>query len=165
VVGLDLDAKVVGDLQRGQPPLHEPGLAELIQAQPLTFTTDPAAALADAEVLWVAFDTPVTRTTRPTSPGCAGSSTRSQPCATAHHCPRSSQVPVGFTAAIEKAWAGRGLHFAVSPRISGSARRSTASQTRARRVGCREEATKAKLRELFKPFCENLVWMSVESAR
>ena len=33
VVGLDFDAKVVEDLQQGEPPLHEPGLADLIREQ------------------------------------------------------------------------------------------------------------------------------------
>jgi UDPglucose 6-dehydrogenase len=63
VVGLDGDPQLIADLQRGVPPLFEPGLAELIaQGQSgnrLSFTTDSAAALRDAEVLWVSFDTPV----------------------------------------------------------------------------------------------------------
>src|SRR5262245_28914700 len=63
VIGLDLDKQVVGDLQRGQPPLHEPGLADLVAAglssRRLSFTANPADALRDTEVLWVAFDTPV----------------------------------------------------------------------------------------------------------
>src|SRR5689334_1911078 len=63
VVGLDLDEKVVGDLARGMPPLHEPGLAELttscLQAGRLSFTSDPHGTLRDTEIVWVAFDTPV----------------------------------------------------------------------------------------------------------
>src|SRR5262245_6521893 len=63
VVGLDLNEAVVVDLQRGVPPLHEPGLAELItegrREGRLSFTTDPDGAFAGAEVVWVAFDTPV----------------------------------------------------------------------------------------------------------
>lgn len=49
VVGLDLDEPVVNDLKRDLPPLHEPGLNELIAAGTaagrLSFTTDPHAAL------------------------------------------------------------------------------------------------------------------------
>src|SRR5947199_34749 len=63
VTGLDRDADVVHDRRRGRPPLHEPGMADLlaagVTADRLSFTSDPAAALADADVLWVAFDTPV----------------------------------------------------------------------------------------------------------
>ena len=49
-------------ISREAAPLHEPGLPELIAsscAGNLSFTVDPAAALDDAEVLWVTFDTPV----------------------------------------------------------------------------------------------------------
>src|SRR6185437_10289763 len=63
VVGLDLDEPLTAELRQGRPPLYEPGLAELIaeglSAGQLSFTTDAAAALADADVVWVAFDTPV----------------------------------------------------------------------------------------------------------
>src|SRR5438552_18107743 len=63
VMGLDLDASVIDNLGRGQPPLHEPGLAELLQkgidGSTLRFSRDSEAALSEAEVLWVAFDTPV----------------------------------------------------------------------------------------------------------
>src|SRR5690349_18580693 len=63
VVGLDLDEKVVADLRAGKPPLHEPGLTELIAAETaagrLSFSDQPADALRDADVVWVAFDTPV----------------------------------------------------------------------------------------------------------
>src|SRR5262245_32088012 len=63
VIGLDRDVKVVHELQRGRPPLHGPGLAELLAAQVkasrLSFTSDPNSALAGANVLWVTFDTPV----------------------------------------------------------------------------------------------------------
>src|SRR5918912_422193 len=58
-----LAADVVAKLQEGRPPIEEPGLAELIAeglaAGQLSFTTDAARALAGADVLWVAFDTPV----------------------------------------------------------------------------------------------------------
>ncbi len=54
VIGLDLDVSTVTALQHGQPPLYEPGLTELIAAEQeagrLSFTTDPTAALKDAEL-------------------------------------------------------------------------------------------------------------------
>src|SRR4051794_13400925 len=62
VVGLDPDAETVTRLQQGQPPIFEPGLAELIVAEQSTgrlrFARDPREAEA-AEVVWVTFDTPV----------------------------------------------------------------------------------------------------------
>src|SRR5690348_3980392 len=63
VVGLDLDQKVIADLKAGKPPISEPGLNELIaqemRAGRLAFTSDVCEAVGQADVLWVAFDTPV----------------------------------------------------------------------------------------------------------
>ena len=63
VVGLDRNELIVTDLQQGQAPMYEPGLTALIaqglQAQRLSFTTQPIEALHEAQVLWVTFDTPV----------------------------------------------------------------------------------------------------------
>jgi UDPglucose 6-dehydrogenase len=63
VVGLGPDQSVVNALNQGKAPLFEPGLDDLLQEgiakQRLYFTTNIAEAASDAEVLWVAFDTPV----------------------------------------------------------------------------------------------------------
>ena len=63
VVGFDPDAAAVAGLNTGRPPIGEPGLAELVAAGTaagrLRFTTDIAAAVAGADIVWVAFDTPV----------------------------------------------------------------------------------------------------------
>jgi UDPglucose 6-dehydrogenase len=63
VVGLDSDESVVTGLRAGKPPLFEPGLSELVSAQieagRLSFTQDAASALAGAQLVWIAYDTPV----------------------------------------------------------------------------------------------------------
>jgi UDPglucose 6-dehydrogenase len=63
VVGYDADQATVSALAAGRPPILEPGLAELVgeglAAGRLRFTTDAAEALAAADVVWVAYDTPV----------------------------------------------------------------------------------------------------------
>src|SRR5580658_10274616 len=63
VIGLDLDQKVIANLQAGKPPIHEPGLTELVQKGlangSLKFTSDARPGLVDAQVLWITFDTPV----------------------------------------------------------------------------------------------------------
>ncbi|HYV36392.1 MAG TPA: nucleotide sugar dehydrogenase [Gemmataceae bacterium] len=170
VVGLDLDAKVVGDLQQGKPPLHEPGLAELIGEQSkrgtLSFITDASTALSDAEVLWVAFDTPVNDNDEADVAWVRGQlDTVADYIRPGTLVLVSSQVPVGFTASLERAWAGRGLRFAVSPENLRLGKALDCFRKPERVVvGCRAEASKALLQELFKPFCENLVWMSIESA-
>ena len=63
VIGLDYDAANIASLNQGQAPLLEPGLNELIAAglaaNNLSFTTDPKIACANADVLWLTYDTPV----------------------------------------------------------------------------------------------------------
>lgn len=63
VVAVDDDKDVIRNLRQGRPPLFEPGLEELIRtglsAGRLTFTSDLAEALPQAEYVWLAFDTPV----------------------------------------------------------------------------------------------------------
>jgi len=62
VIGFDNDEKVVKNLQRGTPPLAEPGLMDLIkkhsQTKRLLFTAD-FAELKKCDTVWLAFDTPV----------------------------------------------------------------------------------------------------------
>src|SRR5262245_45304107 len=63
VVGCDGDADAVAGLNEGRAPLFEPNLDALlakgIAAGRLRFTTDIARAAADADVVWVTYDTPV----------------------------------------------------------------------------------------------------------
>jgi UDPglucose 6-dehydrogenase len=59
VVGHDPDADTVAGLRQGRPPVHEPGLTELLRAHAgrLTFTTAPRA-LAGCSVVVLARDMP-----------------------------------------------------------------------------------------------------------
>jgi UDPglucose 6-dehydrogenase len=62
VIGLDFDPAVVGGLDAGKPPLFEPELDDLVRAglasSQLHFTTDVAAAVNHADIVWIAYDTP-----------------------------------------------------------------------------------------------------------
>jgi UDPglucose 6-dehydrogenase len=62
VVCVDIDAGKIERLQRGEVPIHEPGLESLIarnaRAGRLTFTTDAAAGIAHGEVILIAVGTP-----------------------------------------------------------------------------------------------------------
>lgn len=170
VTGLDRDEKVVRDLQGGRPPLHEPGMAELLAAQVeagrLSYTSDPAAALAGADVLWVTFDTPVNDQDE-----ADVEFVRQQLGAAVDAIAPgtlvlvSSQVPVGFTASLEREWAGRGIRFAVAPENLrlGKALECFRRPERVI-VGRRDAADEPRLAKLFAPFCERIEWMSVESA-
>ena len=62
VVCLDVDAQRVAGLRQGEMPIHEPGLAELVQrnaaASRLHFTTDEALAVAHGTLIFIAVGTP-----------------------------------------------------------------------------------------------------------
>ncbi|MBI1802347.1 MAG: UDP-glucose/GDP-mannose dehydrogenase family protein [Chloroflexi bacterium] len=59
---LDIDEPRIQSLRAGQMPIYEPGLEELVRRNVkfdrLTFTTDYAEALADAEFVFIAVNTP-----------------------------------------------------------------------------------------------------------
>ena len=62
VVCVDIDAAKVAKMQNGQIPIYEPGLDEIfrrnIQEKRLTFTTDLAAGIDAADVIFLALPTP-----------------------------------------------------------------------------------------------------------
>jgi UDPglucose 6-dehydrogenase len=62
VACLDIDPARVQGLQEGRMPIHEPGLAELVQrnaaAGRLLFTTDAAGAVAHGTIVFIAVGTP-----------------------------------------------------------------------------------------------------------
>jgi UDPglucose 6-dehydrogenase len=170
VVGLDSDEAVVADLRHGKAPLHEPGLDELIgaglAAKQLGFTTRPAEALGDVEVLWVTFDTPVDDSDQADLRWVEQQLDAIQ----GHIRPDtlvliSSQVPAGFTKGLEEAWQGKGFHFAYSPENLrlGKALDSFRKAERTI-VGLRDAGDQPKLAELLGPFCQRIEWMSPESA-
>jgi len=64
VVCLDTDLSKVEMLRRGEIPIFEPGLSEMVArnvaAERLSFTTDYAEAIPDAEIVFIAVGTPTT---------------------------------------------------------------------------------------------------------
>jgi UDPglucose 6-dehydrogenase len=62
VVGMDSDAEKMEQLQRGVAPFYEPGLQELLHQMTaegtLEFTSDPAAAIAGSDVVFLCVGTP-----------------------------------------------------------------------------------------------------------
>src|SRR5437870_10532267 len=62
VVCVDNDAVKIADLDGGRMPIYEPGLEEMVARNVadgrLTFTTDLAATVAGAEVVFIAVGTP-----------------------------------------------------------------------------------------------------------
>jgi UDPglucose 6-dehydrogenase len=62
VVGIDNDVAKIAQLEAGRLPIYEPGLLELVQRnrreQRLSFTTNLAAGVADAQIIFIAVGTP-----------------------------------------------------------------------------------------------------------
>jgi len=174
VTGLDFAPTVVADLAAGKPPLFEPGLDDLVQAGlangRLHFTTDIATAVKDADIVWVAYDTPVDDNDQ------ADVEYVVERTATLFPYLRddalvliSSQAPVGTTRRLEQMFAnnssGRSVGFGCSPE---NLRLGNAIDvfTHPDRVvaGVRSLADREKVTRLFQPFTTRIEWMSVESA-
>jgi UDPglucose 6-dehydrogenase len=172
--GCDSEPEVIERLKQGHPPISEPGLNERISAgtaaQRLSFTTDVAAAVRNADAVWVTLDTPVD----------------DQDAADVDFVEReiakvfpylsdgtivlvSSQVPVGFTTRLEtrfnSAFPKRRVGFAYSPE-NLQLGRAIESFCKPQRIviGTRSEEVQRQLEPLLRPFCERLEWMSIESA-
>lgn len=173
VIGLDFNPGLIKDLQNARAPISEQGLNELIydcfQEKTLNFTTDPCHALKDAEVLWIAFDTPVDE----------------QDNADVHYIEKSfdavaeciqgdtkiiisSQVPVGFTQYLQnhfyEKFPGKKNHFAYSPenlRLGKSIRIFLEPD---RIIIGVHSGEKDIFSPLFSSISARLEWMSIESA-
>lgn len=174
VVGWDPDAAAVSGLAEAHPSIDEPGLPELlaegIAAWRLRFTSDLREAVADADIVWVAFDTPVDDEDRADVDFVVNHVTAAFP-----HLKdgalvlSSSQLPVGSVARLEREWAAvsgnRRVSFACSPENLrlGKAIAAFTKPDRAI-VGVRDDGDRARLLALFAPFTDRIEWMSVESA-
>lgn len=174
VVGLDPEAATIASLKRGKAPLFEPGLDDLlligISRGNLTFSCDPAEALSGAEVLWVAFDTPVDDDDQ-----ADVVFVQNQIQAALAYLADgavvlvSSQMPVGSIRKLE-AFAsqhvpGKRLNFACSPENLrlGKALEVFLKPDRIV-VGVRNTENRRVLEELLIPVTDRMEWMSVESA-
>jgi UDPglucose 6-dehydrogenase len=106
---IDIDADKIARLQRGEIPIYEPGLAELVEKHRgrLHFSTDIADALEHARLLFVAVGTP------PTYSGDADLSAvnavvAAMPASDRHALVMKSTVPVGTGKSIKRIFAEQG---------------------------------------------------------
>jgi UDPglucose 6-dehydrogenase len=172
-VGVDDDAQTIAKLGNGEPPLYEPGLAELVgeglASSRLSFATDPAR-LADADIVWICHDTPVDEEDR----ADVGAVFRRVEAIFPHLKDGavvlvSAQLPVGSIAQLEKSFAaradGRQVDFACSPENLRLGRALEIFRNPGRIVvGIRRQEARDQLSPLLEKFCQNLIWMSIESA-
>ncbi len=168
VVGLDFDPATVSKLQEGKAPLFEPGLNELIstglEQANLAFSTEPRLACAEADVLWLCYDTPVNEDDEPDVQFVLGHLRR-----VLRHLPESAlvllsaQLPVGTCRRLEAEFPQ--FHFACSPENLRLGKAIEAFEKADRVVvGIRDEATKPRLQNLFAPFTRHVLFMRTESA-
>lgn len=170
VAGLDFDATTLASLQTGKAPLFEPGLDDLIAAGlasgRLRFTSDIKTACADADLLWVAYDTPVDEHDQADVEFVLREVRRCVPALPPGTLVLlSSQLPVGTCRQLEGEFGARGWRFACSPenlRLGKAI--EVFSQADRIIAGCRDARAKAQLAELFAPFTSQVIWMRPESA-
>src|SRR5580692_4511576 len=168
VVGLDFDIANIERLNSGQAPLMEPGLNELISAglaaKKLSFTIDPKIACAHADILWLTYDTPVNDHDESDVEFVLGNLRRALPALPAGALVLiSAQLPVGTCAKLEKEFPQ--FSFACSPENLRLGKAIDAFEKAERAVvGVRNDAKKALLEELFKPFAAQTLFMRTESA-
>lgn len=168
VTGLDFDAANIAKLNQGHAPLLEPGLDELIAdslaRKKISFTTDPKTGCANADILWLCYDTPVNDNDESDVESVLAHLRRALP-----HLPDgalvliSAQLPVGTCAALEKEFPQ--FHFACSPENLrlGKAIDSFENADRVI-VGIRSDVKKTLLQQLFAPFTPQVIFMRTESA-
>mgnify|MGYP001599816777 CR=1 FL=1 len=168
VVGLDFDAANIAKLSSGHAPLFEPGLDDLISAgiaaKKLSLTTDAKTACANAEILWLCYDTSVNENDESDVNSVLQNLRRALA-----FLPDgaliliSAQLPVGTCAKLEKEFPQ--FHFTCSPENLRLGK-AIDSFEKAERVivGIRDETKKALLEKLFAPFTNQIIFMRTESA-
>ncbi len=181
VTCVDVDARKIEALQRGEVPIYEPGLEELVKknvaAGRLKFTTDLASVLDDVQIVFSAVGTP------PDEDGSADLRYVLQVARTiGQHLNHyvvvvtKSTVPVGTARkvrqAIEEELARRGVDIAFdvasNPEFlkEGNAIKDFMSPDRVV-VGVESEQAKKVLTKLYKPFLINnfrVIFMDIPSA-
>jgi UDPglucose 6-dehydrogenase len=109
VVCVDIDAAKVARLERGEIPIYEPGLAELLakNRSRLTFTTEISEALSRARLLFVAVGTPGTYS-GDADLSAVHAVVAAMPASDSHALVMKSTVPVGTGAALKRVFAEQG---------------------------------------------------------
>jgi UDPglucose 6-dehydrogenase len=176
VTGADVDAAKIEGLKKNVLPIYEPGLEDLVErnqaAGRLHFTTDVAAAIAGAEVTFIAVGTP---------PGEDGSADLKYVLAVAHeigkHMKREmvvvtkSTVPVGTAAKVADAVAKNAkypFHVVSNPEFlkEGAAIDDFMKPDRVV-LGAETDHARSVMTELYAPFVRTgkpIIFMDIPSA-
>jgi len=170
VVGVDENPQTVEGLKGGRAPLLEPGLDDLLQqginAGTLSFSSDRAAAVRGASVLWITFDTPVDDADQ-----ADVQFVTSRIAATLDELDPntlvivSSQLPAGSIRTLENATQRRDISFACLPENLRLGKAIDVFMNPDRVVaGVRNERDRDLVQSLLEPITARIEWMRVESA-
>ncbi|MDX8412157.1 MAG: UDP-glucose/GDP-mannose dehydrogenase family protein [Mariprofundaceae bacterium] len=169
VIGLDVDEAKLARMEKGELPIHEPGLDEIVErgmsSGRLVFTSDYAKAMARADVMFLAVGTP---------PEEDGSADLSHVLAATRDAARhvqgdclfvtKSTVPVGTCKKVEKTVVEALSSRADAPTVSVASNPEFLREGAAVDdflkpdriiVGVKNEADAALLRRLYAPFNRN----------
>jgi UDPglucose 6-dehydrogenase len=174
VVGLDADPIVIARCRQGYAPVYEPGLDELIGNQlisgHLEFTTDAAAACADCDALWIAYDTPVNEEDHADTEFVLTNVKLLLPKLKSRSLVLvSSQLPVGSMRQLEqfaeKHFSNKTFEFVCIPENLrlGKAIEVFCNPDRVV-VGIRSDSVKLAIQKIYDKITDNIEWTSVESA-
>ncbi len=173
VLGYDQSPDTVALLQNGKLPVNEPGLSELmhsvIEQGLLSFTINPAE-IANYDILWIAYDTPVDNEDLADTGFVVHSIESLFPfLKDGHLVIISSQVPVGTTSRLEKQLRNTrpslSASFACLPENLQLGKAIEIFTNPDRVVaGVRTKKDKTRIARLLAPFTDNIIWMSFESA-
>jgi UDPglucose 6-dehydrogenase len=164
IAAFDEDGERITELRSAQLPVAEPGLEELVRAGlesgRLSFFDEPGDALAGADVLWIAYDTPVDDDDLADVDFVVA-----RAAALMAALPEqafvivSSQLPVGTTRRFERE---RIAYVPENLRL-GSAIEAFMSPDRVV-VGIDSERDRALVARLLAPVTDRVEWMGFESA-
>lgn len=175
VIGLDQDETIVYNLNVTDIaiPISEPNLKEMIQdgmfKRKLNFTTDIKRALHGADVLWVTFDTPVDDSDNADVDYVMNKvRTTFQYIEPNTTVIISSQLPVGSTTKLQEEYDEKYPHaipFVYIPENLrlGNAIESFNNPNRII-VGVNNCVGTINITKLLSTVCDNIIWMSIESA-
>jgi UDPglucose 6-dehydrogenase len=167
VVGIDDDASVIANLQQGKPPIFEPGLENLVATS--RFTTDKNQA-ADADILWITFDTPVDEDDHADVDFVMHKIQSILPFAKKNAVILiSSQLPVGSTSQVQRICDTRYAHQNISVAYSPENLRlgkaiEVFNNPERIIVGVSSERARLVLEPLLSAYTDTILWMKVESA-
>ena len=173
VIGIDENTKIINNLNRNKAPIYEPRLNELIKkgrkSGNLIFTDDKKKAI-NAEILWIAFDTPVNKSDNADINYVEKQVRKIMPYLKKNTVILfSSQLPVGSIEKMqffsEKKFPEKKFKFACSPENLrlGNSLEIFLKPDRVI-IGVSEKKAKIILSKLFKTITNKIEWMKIESA-